>query len=158
MLNLGLMPPYEEPQPELAEMKPVIDWITGALKAHYEAEESTGGQTVLRRLNRNEYRNTIRDLLHLDMTIFDPTDAFPQDDEEHGFDNIGKTLVMSDFLVEKYLDAADQNRATRRIARLVTKSKNVRIYLSHHARWRWIFGTREPPLETGIRRAIPPPR
>ena len=108
MLNLGLMPPYEEPQPELAEMKPVIDWITGALKAHYEAEESTGGQTVLRRLNRKEYRNTIRDLLHLDLTMFDPTDAFPQDDEEHGFDNIGKTLVMSDFLVEKYLDAADQ--------------------------------------------------
>ncbi|MXZ09259.1 MAG: DUF1592 domain-containing protein [Gemmatimonadetes bacterium] len=108
MLNLGLMPPYEEPQPELAEMMPVIDWITASLKAHYEAEESTGGQTVLRRLNRNEYRNTIRDLLHLDMTIFDPTDAFPQDDEEHGFDNIGKTLVMSDFLVEKYLDAADQ--------------------------------------------------
>ena len=108
MLNLGLMPPYEEPQPELAEMKPVVDWITGALKAHHEAEESTGGQTVLRRLNRNEYRNTIRDLLHLDMTMFDPTDAFPQDDEEHGFDNIGKTLVMSDFLIEKYLDAADQ--------------------------------------------------
>ena len=108
MLNLGLMPPYEEPQPELAEMKPVVDWITAALEAHYKKEESTGGQTVLRRLNRKEYRNTIRDLLHLDTTMFDPTDAFPQDDEEHGFDNIGKTLVMSDFLLEKYLDAADQ--------------------------------------------------
>ena len=41
MLNLGLMPPYEEPQPELSEMMPVIDWITAALKTHYEAEEST---------------------------------------------------------------------------------------------------------------------
>lgn len=113
MLNLGLMPPYEEPQPELAELKPVVDWITATLKAHYDREESTGGQTVLRRLNRKEYRNTVRDLLHLDMTMFDPTDAFPQDDEEHGFDNIGQTLVMSGFLVEKYLDAADQivNRA-----------------------------------------------
>ena len=113
MLNLGLMPPYEEPQPELAELKPVVDWITATLKARYDREESTGGQTVLRRLNRKEYRNTVRDLLHLDMTMFDPTEAFPQDDEEHGFDNIGKTLVMSGFLVEKYLDAADQiaNRA-----------------------------------------------
>ena len=113
MLNLGLMPPYEEPQPALDEVKPVVNWITSALKAHYEREESTGGQTVLRRLNRKEYRNTVRDLLHLNMAMFDPTDAFPQDDEEHGFDNIGKTLVMSDFLVEKYLDAADQivNRA-----------------------------------------------
>lgn len=108
MLNLGLMPPYEEPQPELEELKPVVDWITATLKAHYDHEESTGGQTVLRRLNRKEYRNTVRDLLHLDMTMFDPTDAFPQDDEEHGFDNIGQTLVMSGFLVEKYLDAADQ--------------------------------------------------
>ena len=113
MLNLGLMPPYEEPQPELEELKPVVDWITATLKAHYDHEESTGGQTVLRRLNRKEYRNTVRDLLHLDMTMFDPTEAFPQDDEEHGFDNIGQTLVMSGFLVEKYLDAADQivNRA-----------------------------------------------
>ena len=113
MLNLGLMPPYEEPQPALDEVKPVVNWITSALKAHYEREESTGGQTVLRRLNRKEYRNTVRDLLHLNMAMFDPTDAFPQDDEEHGFDNIGKTLVMSGFLVEKYLDAADQivNRA-----------------------------------------------
>ena len=113
MLNLGLMPPYEEPQPELEELKPVVDWITATLKAHYDREESTGGQTVLRRLNRKEYRNTVRDLLHLDMTMFDPTAAFPQDEEEHGFDNIGQTLVMSGFLVEKYLDAADQivNRA-----------------------------------------------
>ncbi|MDE2725800.1 MAG: hypothetical protein OXI59_20725, partial [Gemmatimonadota bacterium] len=39
MFNLGFMTPYEEPQPELAEMKPVIDWITASLKAHYEAEE-----------------------------------------------------------------------------------------------------------------------
>ena len=52
MLNLGLMPPYEEPQPELAEVKPVVDWITETLKVHYDSEKSTGGQTVLRRLNR----------------------------------------------------------------------------------------------------------
>ena len=107
MLNLGLMPPFKEPQPELDEVKPVVDWITAMLQAHYEKEESTGGQTVLRRLNRKEYRNTVRDLLHLDMTMFDPTESFPKDEEEEGFDNIGKTLVMSDFLVEKYLDAAD---------------------------------------------------
>ena len=125
MLNLGLMPPYEEPQPELAELKSVVDWITATLKARYAREESTGGQTVLRRLNHKEYRNTVRDLLHLDMTMFDPTEAFPQDDEEHGFDNIGKTLVMSGFLVEKYLDAADQiaNRAALLGARPEVKKR-----------------------------------
>jgi len=108
MLNLGLMPPSEEPQPELDEVKPIVDWITATLQVHYDKEESTGGQTVLRRLNRKEYRNTVRDMLHLDMTMFDPTEAFPKDDEEDGFDNIGKTLVMSDFLVQQYLEAADR--------------------------------------------------
>ena len=108
MLNLGLMPPAEEPEVALDKITQVVDWITETLKAHYEKEESTGGQTVLRRLNRKEYRNTVRDLLHLDMTMFDPTESFPQDDEEDGFDNIGKTLVMSDFLIEQYLEAADR--------------------------------------------------
>lgn len=108
MLNLGLMPPYEEPQPELEELKPVVDWITATLKAHYDEEKSTDGEVVLRRLNRKEYRNTIRDLFHLDMTVFDPTEEFPADDVEEGFDNIGRTLVMSDFLLTQYLNAADK--------------------------------------------------
>ena len=83
------------------------------------------------------------------MTMFDPTDAFPQDDEEHGFDNIGKTLVMSDFLVEKYLDAADQIVERRRIARPPTRSKNSRVYLSHHARRRWVLAPASRRLKQG---------
>ena len=140
MLNLGLMPPYEEPQPALDEVKPVVNWITSALKAHYEREESTGGQTVLRRLNRKEYRNTVRDLLHLNMAMFDPTDAFPQDDEEHGFDNIGKTLVMSGFFGRKISRRRRSNCEPRRVARSAPRGENAHLSVADHAVGRWVFG------------------
>ena len=63
-------------------------------------------QVVLRRLNRAQYRNTLRDLLHIDTSVEDPTEAFPADDEEEGFDNLGATLQMSDFLMRQYLRVA----------------------------------------------------
>ena len=61
---------------------------------------------MLRRLNRTEYRNTLRDLLHVDVSLFDPTEEFPVDEERHGFDNIGEALVTSDSLLQQYLKAA----------------------------------------------------
>ncbi len=63
------------------------------------------GRVVVRRLNRVEYRNTIRDLLGVD---FDTEKEFPADDTGHGFDNIGEVLNISPMLLEKYLDAAQQ--------------------------------------------------
>ena len=53
------------------------------------------GEVVLRRLNREEYRNTIRDLFKLKMVDFDPTTTFPPDDAVEGFDNVGEGLVTS---------------------------------------------------------------
>ena len=64
-LNLGEMPPKKQPQPMRAEVKPVVDTLTRTLALAYEKARSTGGQTVLRRLNRHELRNTLRDLLYL---------------------------------------------------------------------------------------------
>ena len=63
---------------------------------------------VLRRLNREEYRNTIRDLFGLKMVDFDPTTTFPPDDTIEGFDNVGEGLVTSDHLLRNYLYAARQ--------------------------------------------------
>ena len=60
---------------------------------------------TIRRLNRTEYNNTIRDLVGVD---FQPADDFPADDIGYGFDNIGDVLTMSPLLVEKYLAAAEQ--------------------------------------------------
>ncbi len=108
MLNLGEMPPEDEPQPGNEEKFAMIDWITGELETVHavRAEEE---QTLIRRLNAVEYRNTIRDLLHLNVDSFDPTGEFPPDEEVDGFQNLGKSLVVSDYLLEQYLKAASQS-------------------------------------------------
>src|SRR6266542_3399531 len=61
------------------------------------------GRVTLRRLNRAEYNNTIRDLVGVD---FQPADDFPADDSGYGFDNIGDVLSLPPALLEKYLAAA----------------------------------------------------
>ncbi len=58
----------------------------------------------MRRLNRQEYRNTVRDLTGVD---YEPAKGFPGDDVGYGFDNIGDVLSLPPLLMEKYLDAAD---------------------------------------------------
>ena len=64
----------------------------------------------MRRLNRTEYNNTVRELMSID---FDAAEDFPSDDVGHGFDNIGDVLTMSPILIERYLAAAESivNRA-----------------------------------------------
>jgi hypothetical protein len=84
--------------------------ITALTKAATEARakvKTTGGQTVLRRLNRREYLNTVSDLFHLDLTAFDPTTTFPRDRTAEHMDNIGDSLVTSGYLLDQYLEAAD---------------------------------------------------
>jgi|694.fasta_scaffold71848_2 hypothetical protein len=96
------MPPEDKQQPEAAETAGVVDWIT---KQAVAAEVAKREQSVvLRRLNRAEYRNTIRDLVGID---FD-TSVFPQDPPAGGFDNNGAALTMSPMQIEQYLNAADQ--------------------------------------------------
>jgi hypothetical protein len=63
------------------------------------------GRVTLRRLNRAEYNNTLRDLLGID---FKPAADFPPDDSGYGFDNIGDVLSLPPSLLEKYLSAADK--------------------------------------------------
>ncbi len=105
MLNLGDMPPEDEPQPATSERLAMVDWITSELERVHAAR---AGQdtTRLRRLNAFEYRNTVRDLLQINVDSFDPTASFPPDEELDGFQNLGKSLVLSDHLLEKYLEAA----------------------------------------------------
>ncbi|MDA7916842.1 DUF1592 domain-containing protein [Opitutaceae bacterium] len=108
LMQLGEMPPKDEPQPQIGEKLAMIDWINGKLQ-NVHAARAEQESTQLRRLNAFEYRNTIRDLLHLNVSSFDPTDVFPPDEEHEGFTNLGKTLVLSDHLLEKYLGAAWQS-------------------------------------------------
>jgi len=106
-LNLGSMPPPKAKQPTDDERQRMVETMTGRLREAIETRDAADGQTVFRRLNRYQYDRTIRDLLALEDMLADPTDAFPPDAVEEGFDNLGKTLVTSDFLLDGYLAAAE---------------------------------------------------
>ena len=103
-LRAELMPPIEEDQLTADQIKTVESWIIrSALKL--DPENPAPGRLTVRRLNRVEYRNTIRDLLGVD---YDTNDKFPADDTGHGFDNISDVLSISPLLLEKYFNAAQE--------------------------------------------------
>jgi hypothetical protein len=106
-LNLGEMPPADEKQPTIQERRRLISWLTENIKTYHTSHKSRSAETVLRRLNAREYRNTIRDLFQLNTTIFDPTTSFPKDRTTDHLDNVGSTLVTSGYLLARYLDAAE---------------------------------------------------
>src|SRR3954470_637178 len=103
-VRAGLMPPAGEERPTDAERAQLFDWIERDAFGIDPADPDPGRLT-LRRLNRAEYRNTIRDLMGVN---FDTSEEFPPDDSGYGFDNIGDALSVSPLLMEKYLRAAEQ--------------------------------------------------
>lgn len=100
----GLMPPKEEAaRPSAAELETLARWIKYEAFA-LDPEHPEPGRVTVRRLNRVEYRNTIRDLMGYD---FNAEAEFPPDDSGNGFDNNGDVLSVSPLLLEKYLAAAE---------------------------------------------------
>jgi mono/diheme cytochrome c family protein len=102
------MPPLEEEQPEEEDRQAVAAWLEAELQRIERTTPPDPGRVTARRLNRNEYNNTIKELLGVDVR---PADDFPQDDAGYGFDNIADVLSLSPVLMEKYVAAAD--RVTR---------------------------------------------
>ena len=98
------MPPADEAQPSLEERDRIVAWIENDFLPAQCGKQASSAPVVIRRLNRQEYNNTIRDLLGLDLHL---ADAFPPDDIGFGFDNVGSALNISPAHVEKYLDAAE---------------------------------------------------
>ena len=105
-LQSGEMPPKGQPRPDPKEVNAVVAWIESQLKpGDTTAATRTADHVTVRRLNRAEYNNTVRELLGVDVH---PADNFPQDDSGYGFDNIGDVLSLSPVLMEKYLAAAER--------------------------------------------------
>lgn len=101
------MPPVDKEQPTPAERHAAEVALETKLVTFAQLQPAPRA-TVLRRLNRVEYRNTIRDLLSLNLGSFDPTREFPDDNRVHGFPTNGEKLVTSSFLLRQYLEAAEQ--------------------------------------------------
>ena len=114
------MPPANKKnQPTLAEREVIQAWIDFEVFKS-DCKNPDPGRVTLRRLNRAEYNNTIRDLVGVN---FRPADDFPEDDAGYGFDNIGDVLSMAPVLLEKYLTAADKILAQ---AIVIPPAPNVR--------------------------------
>jgi hypothetical protein len=104
LVRSGEMPPDDKPQPSAEEKQRFLASVAGIF-AKADNGKADPGRLTVRRLNRTEYNNTIRDLLKIE---FRPADDFPSDDVGHGFDNIADVLTVSPVLMERYLDAADK--------------------------------------------------
>jgi hypothetical protein len=102
--NRAMPPEDKKKQPTLDERAVIQAWIDYEV-FKTDPKNPDPGRVTIRRLNRAEYNNTIRDLVGV---RFRPADDFPADDAGYGFDNIGDVLSMPPVLLEKYLTAADK--------------------------------------------------
>ena len=97
------MPPEGKKQPTEEERQEIITWLKGNLEKTFELMPNDPGKTVVRRLNRSEYENTLNDLLYLNE---DHAADIPLESVGYGFDNISELLNIPPLLMEKYLTAA----------------------------------------------------
>jgi hypothetical protein len=105
MLRSGAMPPADGEQPMAQDRERVVHWIEKTIY-NVDCEGPVDpGRVTIRRLNRAEYNNTVRDLLGV---TFQPANDFPSDDVGGGFDNLGEVLTLPPLLMEKYLAAAER--------------------------------------------------
>ena len=104
-LRKGDMPPKDKPQPPATEVQAAIKWINERTSEAELAIRATEGRVVLRRLNRAEYANTVRDLLGVEVDL---ADLLPPDTSTSGFDNSAEALHTSSYLMRSYLEAADR--------------------------------------------------
>ena len=103
-IETGEMPPKGIPRPPQAQLTALVNFLHSEFDKADAAIKPDPGRVTAKRLNRNEYRNTIRDLLAVD---FRADKDFPTDDSGYGFDNIADILTISPILMEKYLNAAE---------------------------------------------------
>jgi hypothetical protein len=111
-LRTRQMPPAGKTRPEESSYAEIVPKLETALDAQAAARPNAGRTDTIRRLNRTEYQNAIRDLLALDI---DASAMLPADDSSHGFDN-GTVDTLSPTLLERYIAAA------QKIARLAVGS------------------------------------
>lgn len=95
----GEMPPPKKRQPAPAEKASFLTVLQGALTRWDIAQKGT----VIRRLNRTEYENTLRDMLGVQTRL---AELLPEDGKAHGFDNVGEALDLSPVHLQRYMDAA----------------------------------------------------
>ena len=91
------MPPTDKPRPDAKQSFAGVEWVGRELKRAEREARMSGGRVLSRRLNRSEYANTIRDLLHLDDNFAKLLEAeLPGDGKAEGFDRIVTALLFDE--------------------------------------------------------------
>jgi hypothetical protein len=103
-IESGEMPPKGMPRPSQTKISGLLDYLKSEFDKADAAVKPDPGRVTAKRLNRNEYRNTIRDLLAVE---FRAEKDLPTDDSGYGFDNIADILTVSPLLMDRYLNAAE---------------------------------------------------
>ncbi|HVZ28717.1 MAG TPA: DUF1587 domain-containing protein, partial [Rhizomicrobium sp.] len=101
-LNLGEMPPKGMRRPPPEQLADFTHWLESGLD-QYAVAHVNPGRATLRRMNRVEYANAVRDLLNVNIDI---SDQLPPDDSGYGFDNIADVLTVSPTLMDRYIAVA----------------------------------------------------
>ncbi len=116
-INSGEMPPEDAKQPERVAKTEFLDSLSHTLMAARRTLGDSGGKITMRRLNRREYKNTIRDLLGVDINVRE----LPADGGAGTFDTVGSSLFMSSDQFEQYL-ALGRQALDEHFARFVAPS------------------------------------
>lgn len=117
-INSGAMPPKDEPRPDPKAAFVVVEWVGAKLKEAEKLARMSGGRILMRRLNRQEYANTVGDLFRLDPNFVEKLKReLPADGKAEGFDRISSALFFDQTQMLSYLDWAEQ------IAREVVQSE-----------------------------------
>ena len=103
-VHTGTMPPSNMPQLSQDDRRALLMWLETSLDAASAATPNPGRTDTLRRLNRTEYQNAVRDLLSLDI---DAASLLPPDDSGHGFDNV-TVGDLPPTLLDRYISAAQK--------------------------------------------------
>ena len=117
------MPPEKQRQPSEVHRDLLVQFIDGQLSIVDCKIVRNPGKVTIRRLNKQEYRNTIRDLLKVE---YDPVD-FPNDEVGYGFDNIADVLSLPPLLMEKFMSAAETIATKAIVLEAAPKPKVERI-------------------------------
>ncbi len=106
-INAGEMPPEGKTRPDTRQAGAFVAWVNGQLHEMELAAKNAGGRIPMRRLNRDEYANTVRDLLKLDENIVRPlVEEMPADGKAEGFDRLGVALFFDQTQIERSLGVA----------------------------------------------------
>jgi hypothetical protein len=101
----GKMPPEDEPRPDPKAAFAVVEWVGAKLKEAEKLARMSGGRILMRRLNRQEYANTVGDLFRLDPHFVEKLKReLPADGKAEGFDRISSALFFDQTQMSSYLE------------------------------------------------------